>query len=108
MRLFGLLDFAGATLATIFVVATLLVLPSVALRAACLAGGLVGGATGWGIALRRTWEYKLLLIPAGALLGMLAAGIGWSVWGGTIEGGWLASLAGWWGDRDSWIVSRTS
>jgi hypothetical protein len=87
VRLFGLLDFAGATLATIFVVATLLALPSVALRAACLAGGVVGGATGWGIALRRTWEYKLLLIPAGALLGMLAAGVGWSVWGGTIEGG---------------------
>lgn len=87
MRLFGLLDFAGATLATIFVVATLLVLPSVALRAVCLAGGLVGGATGWGIALRRTWEYKLLLIPAGALLGMLAAGIGFSMWGWSVWGG---------------------
>jgi len=86
VRPFGLLDLAGTTLATIFVVATLLALESVTLRAVCLAGGLCGGATGWAIALRRTWEYKLLLIPAGALVGMLAAGLGWFVWGGMGDG----------------------
>ena len=42
--------------------------------------------------------------------GWMMEGGGWMMEGGgwMMEGGPLASLAGWWGDRDSWIVSRTS
>mgnify|MGYP006875059277 FL=1 len=81
VRSFGLLDFAGAVFATILVVSVLLVLPSPAVRAICLGGGFVGGVVGWTWARRRSWEYVLILIPAGALGGALAAGVGWAVWG---------------------------
>jgi hypothetical protein len=73
---FELLDLLSAAVATVFVVATLLALPMGWVRAACLAGAVVGYGIGWALARSRTWEYKLLLPPAATLVGLA---VGWGI-----------------------------
>jgi hypothetical protein len=75
---FGLIDLLGTTAATIFIVATLLSVEGWMLQALSLGGGGLGGALGWALARRRSWEYRLLLIPGGAVVGLalgLATGL---------------------------------
>jgi len=64
---------------TVFVVAVMMALPTGWVRAACLAGGVVGFVAGYRMARPRTWEYKLLLMPLATLLGMLVGGIVWGM-----------------------------
>ena len=79
MKSFGLLDLLGAGVTTVFVVATMMALPMGWVRAACLAGGVVGFAAGYRMAKPRSWEYKLLWMPLATLLGMLVGGIVWGI-----------------------------
>jgi hypothetical protein len=72
---FGLIDLLGTAAATIFIVATLLFVDPWPLRGLCLAGGVLGTAIGWALARRRTWEYRLLLIPGGAVAGLVVGGV---------------------------------
>lgn len=75
---YGLIDLLGTAAATIFIVATLLTVEGWMLQALSLGSGVLGGVLGWALARRRSWEYRLLLIPGGAVAGLalsLVAGV---------------------------------